>query len=153
MDHPFFGIGANHFIADVSSQSTVEGAQLIPVHNSVMMFIVELGIVGAIALILPLCYVFFRSFAQVRSGSHYAISLVSILPAVLVMFLSDYSMTSNSKFVLLIFVLAFLYGQCRLRENHPALRIKNTKRLYISSSVLTVVIIIISFLVVFVLKV
>lgn len=147
--HPFFGIGANNFISTISKPL----GYLETCHTSVMVFIVEFGIIGAFLFFLPFAYSFVRGFAQVRTGSPYGISLVAVLPSVLFLLLSDYRLTTSHELLLLVFVISFLLGECKLREHHPSLKFAVPKSLVIPSSLITVALLIVTLVCVILLKI
>ncbi len=64
-EHPVFGVGWGSFAQHIPEQwKGVHGDQVTNVHNFVLQFLCETGLVGAIALLSPIGYIYLQTLAQ-----------------------------------------------------------------------------------------
>lgn len=61
MDHPLVGVGPNSYVSVIGLSDALT-ASGVPVHNAFLLAAVEVGVVGAIALWLPVLWTFIRGF-------------------------------------------------------------------------------------------
>lgn len=64
-EHPILGVGWGSFAQHIPEQwKGVHGNQVTNVHNFVLQFLCETGLIGAIALLFPIGYIYLQTLAQ-----------------------------------------------------------------------------------------
>ena len=64
-EHPILGVGWGSFAQHIPEQwKGVHGDQVTNVHNFVLQFLCETGLIGAIALLFPIGYIYLQTLAQ-----------------------------------------------------------------------------------------
>lgn len=111
-DHWLLGIGPNNYVA-VGGPLDVYTASGFPVHNSFLLMLVEIGVIGVILALGPL--IFLHALAAptlfTRDDTFPTLScqaLLAALPGVLIIGLTGYGMAAHSVFVLWWFITGFL---------------------------------------------
>jgi O-antigen ligase len=110
---PFTGSGPNSYVS-AASPSDALTAQGWPVHNIFLLAGAELGVIGAVLLFMPVLQVFLRSWQLRRTNSlagDFARSLLSFLPAFLVIGLTGWGMLDREILPFWFFVMGFCMSQ------------------------------------------
>lgn len=109
---PWFGIGPNSYVSVVSQidPNTQVG---VPVHNSFLLMVAEIGFVGTFLLLAPILMLFIRAVPRLRARGEYAQSsavLLSALPGIVVVGMTGWGLFANAIFPLLFFTCTFVAG-------------------------------------------
>lgn len=125
-DHQLFGIGPNNYVAIGGPHDTYTASGF-PVHNSFLLMLVEIGIVGIIlalgpiaalhALALPALFTRDDTFTTLSRQA-----LLTSLPGIAIIGLTGFGMAAHSVFVLWWFVTGFLTANLlgpRRRTHRP----------------------------------
>lgn len=106
---PLFGIGPNTYVSTVSQVDPYTTLGL-PVHNSFLLALAELGIVGVILVLLPLLALVLRSVTALarRESTPAAVAVVSAVPGIIIIGVTGWGLLADSGFMLVMFVFAFL---------------------------------------------
>ncbi|MDN4475424.1 O-antigen ligase family protein [Demequina sp. SYSU T00192] len=110
---PVFGVGPGRYIEAVGSYDALT-AQGWPVHNTFMLELVELGLVGAILFFLPFVAVAVHAMSRLRSwsdGDDHARALIAFLPALVVIGWTGWGLLAPSTLAFVSFVYAFSRAQ------------------------------------------
>jgi len=102
-EKPFFGWGINSYTAVLkNNNNNLAGYSLQPVHNSFLLVLSELGVLGLISFLLIYFYLLYNSIVQNKKFS--ILMLFSILP---VLFLDHWMLSLHLGLLLLFFIFAF----------------------------------------------
>lgn len=108
----WFGVGINSYVPVFGKYDSLV-AEGWPVHNSVMLVIAEMGLVGAALLFLPLTWVFIRRLAQPNtwtSARETRVILVGLIPGLYIIVVTGWGLLQGAAFPWLMFVLAVIIG-------------------------------------------
>lgn len=105
-----FGLGLNNYVAVGGAQDRYTASGF-PVHNAAMLTLVEIGIVGAVCIAIPLVCTAIgtirTSLTPSHSGSQYARSVVMALPGILLVGLTGFGFAASPTLYLLALVIGF----------------------------------------------
>ncbi|NYD68529.1 O-antigen ligase family protein [Agromyces atrinae] len=106
---PVFGIGPNSYVSTVSQVDPYTTLGL-PVHNSFLLALAELGIVGVILVLFPLLALILRSASALlrRDSTPAAVAVVAAVPGIVIIGVTGWGLLADSGFMLVMFVFAFL---------------------------------------------
>lgn len=120
---PWLGVGPNSYVEAVGQYSELT-ASGVPVHNAVLLGLAEIGLVGVIALALPLLWVAFRSIARLRDRSaqgDYARAMLSLLPPLYLIATTGWGLLGSYVLPTMFFCLGYLNAGLA-----PTLAIRNS---------------------------
>lgn len=119
---PWWGTGPNQYIEVVGAFDPLT-ASGVPVHNSFLLAVAELGIPGAILLALPFLSVIFRAVLSLRStatGGVWARVIVAACPALIIIGATGWGLLGSYVLPLLCLVFGSASGAMRMRSAPPA---------------------------------
>lgn len=130
-EKPLFGVGPNNYVA-VAGVADGYTRQGIPVHNSFLLLIADIGIVGVALLLLPIVWSLFKALSAahnhtskgaIDNGAHSFTSrslptkaLACLLPGLIVIGATGYGLVSGSMFIHTMFVLGVLTGARKIHN-------------------------------------
>jgi O-antigen ligase len=112
MDHPLVGVGPNSYVSVVGLSDALT-ASGVPVHNAFLLAAVEIGVIGAVALWLPVLWTFVRGFRlRKQAGIVHAPAAAAaafLIPFVISTF-TGWGLLSDPLYGLLMLVMGAIYA-------------------------------------------
>lgn len=112
MDHPLVGVGPNSYVSVIGLSDALT-ASGVPVHNAFLLAAVEIGVIGAVALWLPVLWTFVRGFRlRKQAGSVHAPAAAAaafLIPFVISTF-TGWGLLSDPLYGLLMLVMGAIYA-------------------------------------------
>ncbi len=112
MEHPWVGVGPNSYVSVIGLSDALT-ASGVPVHNAFLISAAELGIVGAIALWLPVLWTFARGFRLRKeggSGRAPAVAATAFFVPFLISTFTGWGLLSDPLYGLLMLVMGAIYA-------------------------------------------
>jgi O-Antigen ligase len=112
--NPWLGVGPNSYVTAAASVDSYTAITGLPVHNTFLLVIGELGIIGLAALLLPVAIATIRSAKFVRVEGirgDFARALVASSPAVFLIGMTGFGMVAGAILPLWYFIVGICAGQ------------------------------------------
>lgn len=109
------GFGPNTYVEHVGAYDAVTAAGY-PVHNSLLLALIESGILGAVLIFAPLLIAAWASLSRIRMpdwGGHHARAVFCFLPGIMLILWTGWGLSAGGVYIALCFFLGVAWGAMR----------------------------------------